>query len=167
MATVKKNFNTFQEDTNINLTDKFVGFSDTKFGGERKWSFQSIVNNINSKSESTIKAWVQYDIANSVWIPRASFNVASVTKGTHSIPSWNKEVSHINFITPMPSADYAVVACYNFYDPNQSVYQNYWENLWPVNAMPYTKSQCRVYHYNSDSYSYDTPYIISVIVVSK
>jgi hypothetical protein len=171
MATpVKKNFNSFTEDNNIALTDRFVGFKNASFSGERKWSFQNVIDNINKvneKTDATIKAWVQYDIANSVWIPRASFNVASVTKGTHSNPSWNKEVSHINFTNPMDSADYAVVASFNFYDPNQDIYHHHWNNLWPVNAMPYTKSQCRLYHYHADSHSYDTPYIISVIVVSK
>ena len=167
MPTIKKNFNAFQEDTNISLTDKLVGFASTTYGGERKWSFQSLINNINTKGNSAVKAWVQYDINKSVWIPRSSFNVASVTKGTHPTNSWNYYVSNINFITPMKTKDYCVVASYNFYNPSHDVYNNYWSELWPINAMPYTASQCKLYHYSSQSYSDDYPYIISVVVIGN
>ena len=168
MATVKKNFNTFQTDSSIKLTDNFVGFANTNFNGERKWTFDSIIKNINSKSQSAVKAWVQYDINDSQWIIRSSFNVASVTKGIHpTYPSWNREVSIINFITPMESNDYAVVASFNFYNPSSNIYNNYWSTLWPVNAMPYNKSSCRLYHYDSASYSKSYPYIISAIIIGN
>lgn len=167
MPTIKKNFNTFQEDTSISLTDKLVGFASTSFGGERKWSLQSLINNINTKSESAVKAWVQYDINNNIWIPRSSFNVASVTSGTHPNASWNQSVSNINFITPMKTEDYCVVASYTFFNPSYDVYQNYWSELWPINAMPYTRSQCRLLHYYSRSYSVSYPYIISVVVIGN
>ncbi len=54
MAIVKKNFNTFQSQTSINENDNFVGFSNTNFGGERKWTFgtiiKSIINNTTFKN---------------------------------------------------------------------------------------------------------------------
>ena len=166
MPTIKKNFNAFQEDTNISLTDKLVGFASNTYGGERKWSFQSLINNINTKSPSSVKAWVQYGIKDQKWSIKSSFNVASVTKGTHTTASWNNYVSRINFIDPMPSNDYAVVASYNMTLDNDELNKNYWHNLWPINAAPWDKQHCRLFHYSAYDYR-GWDFTISAVIVSK
>ena len=116
MATVKKNFNTFQEDTNINLTDKFVGFSNTSFGGERKWSLQTLITNIFQKGNTyqMAKAWVNFSGTTSPGTIRSSFNVSSVIR--NAIGNYT-----VIFTTAMNNDNYVVAALCSDYSTRSVV----------------------------------------------
>lgn len=99
MATIKKNFNTFTEGTSLSLTDRIVGFSDTNFGGERKWSFQTFLNNITTKSPSTVKAWICY--RPQIQTIDSQFNVSGIVRNSAGLYT-------ITFATPFSNNKYAV-----------------------------------------------------------
>lgn len=96
---IKKNFNTFTEDYNMSLTDKIVGFSNTSFGGERKWSLQTLITNIFEKgnTDQMAKAWVSF----SGTTVHSKFNVSTVSQTGQGLYV-------INFIKPMASNRYVV-----------------------------------------------------------
>jgi hypothetical protein len=97
------NFLNFTESTTPVNTDYIVGFANSNKGGERRWNFDNIKNNILSNISKTItKAWVNFNGTTNPGTIRSSYNVSSVVKtGT------GKYI--INFTTGFTDTNYSTV----------------------------------------------------------
>lgn len=75
------NLSNFKEGTTIADTDFFVGYTNSKKSGERRWKWSTIFNKLDTTFH-TAKAWVNFngDGQNGKMQIRSQFNVASVTR---------------------------------------------------------------------------------------
>ena len=75
------NLSNFKEGTSIANTDFFVGYTNSKKSGERRWKWSTIFNKLDT-SFHTAKAWVNFngDGPNGKLQIRSQFNVSAVTR---------------------------------------------------------------------------------------